>query len=180
MTSSLSYREKTRRKGLSATEESLDFVASAIEEAIMLPRVEAVWVGRNHGDITEFFGQVAGVIALVGAIHGKMAAGRGRSAGAQELTTLGRVPCLAGGQLEVQGAPSMRGNQMNLGGAAAAGPADGLGAVFFKAPVPSGCTLTVVLSSDTAAKRMASICSCCNRAKIRSSTPALLQRFIRV
>jgi hypothetical protein len=39
---------------------------------------------------------------------------------------------------------------MNLDGPAASGPADGLRSVFFSAPVPSGCTFTMVLSSDTA------------------------------
>jgi hypothetical protein len=39
---------------------------------------------------------------------------------------------------------------MNLGVPSAARLADGLRAVFFSAPVPSGCTLMLVLSSDTA------------------------------
>ena len=38
---------------------------------------------------------------------------------------------------------------MNLGVPSAAGLADGLWPVFFRAPVPSGCTLILVLSSDT-------------------------------
>jgi hypothetical protein len=47
-----------------------------------------------------------------------------------------------------QGLPSIRGNQMNLGGQTATGFANGLRAVFFNAPVPSGCTFTMVLSND--------------------------------
>ena len=46
------------------------------------------------------------------------------------------------------------GNHMNFGGASSAGPPDGLRAVFFRAPVPSGCTFTMVLSMDTASIRM--------------------------
>ena len=49
---------------------------------------------------------------------------------------------LARGEGERYGRSSIRGNHMNLGGPSAAGLADGLGAVFFRAPVPSGCTLT--------------------------------------
>ena len=45
---------------------------------------------------------------------------------------------------------------------------------------PSAGTELVVLSKHTCSRRMAKICSCCNRAKSRSKTPALLQRFIRV
>ena len=52
------------------------------------------------------------------------------------------------------GRPSIRGNHMNFGGPSAAGLADGLRSVFFNAPVPSGCTFTIVLSSDTASIRM--------------------------
>jgi hypothetical protein len=40
--------------------------------------------------------------------------------------------------------------------------------------------LMVVLSNETASNLMTRICSCCRRAKIRSNTPALLHRFIRV
>ncbi len=43
-----------------------------------------------------------------------------------------------GGQGKRYGRASIRGNHMNLGGPSAPGFADGLWAVFFKAPVPSG------------------------------------------
>ena len=43
---------------------------------------------------------------------------------------------------------------MNLGGPTATGLADGLGSVFFNAPVPSGWTLTMVLSIETASSLM--------------------------
>ena len=61
-----------------------------------------------------------------------------RAAGLQEFSSVWRVSRLAGGKLEHQGAPSIRGNQMNLGGASTPGSANGLRAVFFSAPVPSG------------------------------------------
>ena len=49
-----------------------------------------------------------------------------------------------------------------------------------QAAVPSGWTLTMVLSSDTASSLMRMILSRCNCSKARSSTPFLDQRFIRV
>ena len=58
----------------------------------------------------------------------------------QELSAFRAVVGLAGRERERQCRASIRGNQMNLGGPPAAGLADGLGAVFFRAPVPSGWT----------------------------------------
>jgi len=37
---------------------------------------------------------------------------------------------------------------MNFGSPSCSRLADALGAVFFRAPVPSGCTLTIVLSAE--------------------------------
>src|ERR1035437_5296305 len=94
--------------------------------------------------------QLPGFVVFVGAIHDQMQ-GRGqRSNAAQHDAALLRVGGLAGRERETYRRSSIRGNQMNLGGPSAAGFSDGLGAVFFNAPVPSGCTLTVVESSFTA------------------------------
>jgi len=62
----------------------------------------------------------------------------GRTEPIEQFSSLGAVTGLAGRQRERYGRSSIRGNQMNLGGPAASGLADGLGAVFFSAPVPSG------------------------------------------
>ena len=57
----------------------------------------------------------------------------------------------------------------------------GLPAVlFFKAPVPSGCTLTLVLSRDAVVTLIEIICSSWSRVNTLSRTPLLLQRFMRV
>ena len=69
---------------------------------------------------------------------------------------------------------------MNFSGASAPGAPDGLRPVFLRAPVPAGCTLIVVLSRHTCSLRRARICSCCNRAKTRSNTPAIHPRVDRV
>jgi hypothetical protein len=87
---------------------------------------------------------------------------------------------LARGQGKCQGCSSIRGNQMNLGGPSAAGSADGLPAVFFNAPVPSGWTLTIVLYNATASIFTRMICACCHLVKTRSSTPLFAHRFMRV
>ncbi len=79
----------------------------------------------------------------------------GATTGAQELTALWRIPGLAGGELEVQGHRACAATRRNLGGAAVAGAAHGLRSAFFKAPVPAGWTLTVVLSNATTSKRIA-------------------------
>ena len=69
---------------------------------------------------------------------------------------------------------------MNLGGPTAPGLADGLRSVFFNAPVPSGCTLTMVLSIETTSSLMRTICSRCRYSNTLSSTPFFDHRFIRV
>src|SRR6478752_8413804 len=68
----------------------------------------------------------------------------------QQLPAFWTVVCLSRGQRERYGRSSIRGNHMNLGGPSPARFADGLRAVFFSAPVPSGCTLIMVLSRLTA------------------------------
>jgi hypothetical protein len=57
---------------------------------------------------------------------------------------------------------------------------DGLRSVFFKAPVPSGCTFTEVESREKASIRRRTICCICSCSKTRSSTPFFAQRFMRV
>ena len=52
--------------------------------------------------------------------------------------------------------------------------------VVLRPPVPSGCTLTRVLSSETASILMRTIYSRCSCSKTRSRTLFLDQRFIRI
>ena len=89
---------------------------------------------------------------------------------------------LPGGQGHCQGRPGIRGNQMKFGRPAAPGFANGLGAVFFNAPVPSGWTCTLVLSNETASRVMRTICSRCRYSKtqLQDRGHRLAQRFMRV
>lgn len=69
---------------------------------------------------------------------------------------------------------------MNFGGEPSSGASDGLPPTCFKAPVPSGCTFTVVLSMQTLSTLICMIPSCCNPSNTRCSTPFLLHLFSRV
>jgi len=89
---------------------------------------------------------MAGFIALVSSLQDQPAARRSRAAHQQEFTSVRRIARLFWGKRKIQGAPSLRGNQMNFGSATTRGTAEGLRACFFKAPVPSGGTLTIVPS----------------------------------
>ena len=82
--------------------------------------------------------QLACLVAFVGAVHEEVQRAVGRAESIEQLASLGAVARLPRRQRERYGRSSIRGNQMNLGGPAASGLADGLGAVFFNAPVPSG------------------------------------------
>jgi len=59
----------------------------------------------------------------------------------QEPPPLRGIVRIAGGEREGDGCPGIRGNPMKPGVPFAPGPADALGTVFSRAPVPSGCTL---------------------------------------
>jgi hypothetical protein len=69
---------------------------------------------------------------------------------------------------------------MNFGGPSAAGFTDGLRAVFFNASVPSGCTLIIVLSKETASIRIWMSWACCSRyLQIReANVPALARETV--
>ncbi len=57
---------------------------------------------------------------------------------------------------------------------------DCLWSFFFNAPVPSGCTFTIVLSRDTASILTLTICSFCNFSNTQPNTPFFDHRLIRV
>ena len=137
-------------EALEATEQPLDFVASPVDGFAVVPsRVRAVRVGRDNRREAQIKGQLPRLVAFVGPIHDQMQVSVRCAQHSEQLASLGRVASLARRQRKRYGRSSIRGNHMNLGGPAAAGLADRLRAVFFSAPVPSGCTLTMVLSNAT-------------------------------
>jgi len=86
---------------------------------------------------------------------------------------MGGVVRLARAQAEAEDLLEARGNQMNLGVEPTAGAADGLRAPSFRAPVPSGCTLMLVLSRLATSILTLRSCSICNSSNTLSRTPAL-------
>src|SRR5512137_1318995 len=136
-------------KALQPTEQPLDFVAPPVDRLAVVPGGESIGLRRHYRVEAQIERQLAGLVALVGAVHDQMQAPVRTAQRGQQLPALGRIVRLARRQRERYGRSSIRGNHMNLGGPAATGLADRLRAVFFGAPVPSGCTLTTVLSRAT-------------------------------
>ena len=56
-------------KALQASEQALDFVAPCVEWLVVRPGGESVLAGRHHGREPEGHREVAGLLALVGAVH---------------------------------------------------------------------------------------------------------------
>src|SRR5262249_47949536 len=79
-------------------------------------------------------------------IHHQRNFDRQRTQFQQQLPPHGSIVRFAWRQAENYCRSSIRGNQMNFGVPSAARFPDGLRSVFFKAPVPSGCTFTEVES----------------------------------
>ena len=137
-------------KALEPAEQPFDFVAPLVQGGVVLPRRNPVLLGGHHWDQVEVERQLPCLIAFVRPVHQQVQWPRSIAPPTQELAPLGRVVGLAGGQRKRYDRSSIRGNQMNLGGPSGAGLADDLRAVFFRAPGPSGCTFTAILSSATA------------------------------
>src|SRR5271157_2563460 len=121
--------------------------------------------GWNHRDETEVQSQLQSFVVLVSAVHDQMQGCWQGSDAAQQLAAFDGVGGLLRRERKGYSRSRICGNHMNLGGPSAARLADGLRSVFFNAPVPSGCTLTVVESRLTASIRMRTICSRCNCSK---------------
>jgi len=136
-------------EALEAAEQSHDFVAPLVDRLAVTPSSDAGGLGRHDRCKSQVEGQLPGFIALVGSIHYQMHRAVLAAQLREQLATFGRIVRLAGREGESYCRSSIRGNHMNLGCPSASGLADGLGAVFFSAPVPSGCTLTTVLSRAT-------------------------------
>jgi hypothetical protein len=69
ITSSLSKREKIRRKPFEAPEQSFDFVSPPIEDLIGAPGVNPATQRRDDGRETEVESQLPRLVAFVRPIH---------------------------------------------------------------------------------------------------------------
>lgn len=137
-------------EALEATKQALDLVATAIHGTIVIPGRDAVVLGRHRRDETEVERQLSRIVAFVGPIHQQVDRPSGGAKTVQQRSSLGRVVGIAGRQREGYRGSRVRRDEMDFGGPASARLSDRLRAVFFNAPVPSGCTLIEVLSSETA------------------------------
>jgi len=140
---------KDSSEALESAKEALDFVAPLVNRLAVVPGGDAIALGRHDGFETQVESQLPGLVTLVGAVHDQVHRAIGPAKRLEQFASLGSVVRLARRERKRYGRSSIRGNHMNLGGPSASGLADGLRAVFFSAPVPSGCTLTMVLSSAT-------------------------------
>src|SRR5712691_3373705 len=137
-------------ESLQTSEQSLDLVSALVHGSIVFPRRDAGAERWHYGNKAEVKGELPRLVALVCPVHQQVQRPGRLAQMAQQLAPLGRIVGLARRQGKRYGRSSIRGNHMNLGSPSAAGFANGLGAVFFRAPVPSGCTFTMVLSKATA------------------------------
>src|SRR5690606_21349855 len=165
---------------LEPTEQALDLIATLVHLAVVLPRFDPRLHRWHHWNETQIQRQLPCLIAFVGTVHQQVHWSAGRPKTAEQAPAFRRVVRLTRREAERHGRSSIRGNHMILGVPSASGLSDGLWAVFFSAPVPSGWTLMLVESSETASILMRTTCARCNSSNMRSRTPALVQRFIRV
>ncbi len=185
--SSLSKREKIRRKPfnrLNKRSTSLRLLYTSLSYSHGATRVESGGTtGMNPSSKASWrvsFPSYARSITTCRFSCGLSARRADRPQTTEQLAPLRCVVSLSGGEREDHCCSSICGNHMNLGGPSTPGLADGLRSVFFNAPVPSGCTLTIVLSSEIASSLIRTICSRCRCSNTLSSTLFLDQRFMRV
>ena len=167
-------------KALQPSEQPLDLVAPLVQLLVVFPWVDSGREWGNNGSKSQLQCELARLVALVCTIHHYRQVLLLRPQAVEQLAALRCVVGLSRGKGEGHGRSSICGNHMNLGGPAATRLSDGLWPVFFNAPVPSGCTLTIVLSIETASSLTRTICSRCRCSNTLSSTPFLAQRFMRV
>ena len=167
-------------EALEPPEQAFRPVAPPVHFPVVFPGRDAAALRRHHGCEAEVGCQPAGLIVLIGPIHDERRAARRPLQPLQELPPLRGIVRVAGREREGHGGPIIRGSQMKLGVPPAPGLADALGAVFFSAPVPSGCTLMLVLSRLRTSTRMRIIRSRCRCSNTRSRTPFLDHRLMRV
>ena len=132
---------KTRKdapKALEPAKQALNFVTTSVHRTIIFPSVNSITFGRNYRHKAKLQRQLTRLIPLVGAIHQKVEGTVGRTESIEQLTAFRRVVRLAWRKGKGYSRSSIRGNHMNLGAPSSARLADGLRAVFFNAPVPSG------------------------------------------
>ena len=133
---------------LQSTEQALHFIPSLVQLLVILPRFHATFQWWNNRREPHIERQSACLVARICAIHHQRRIPLLWPQPVEQFAPLRPIVGLARRERERYGCPIIRGNHMKLGGPSTSGLADGLWSVFLAAPVPSGCTLTEVLSSE--------------------------------
>jgi len=133
----LESREDTT-KTLESAKQPLDFIAPLVHLAIVLPRLDPVGFGRHNRNESQVQSQLTGFVSLISSVHQQVNRPLRPAQLAQQSTSFSCVVRLPRRKRERYCRSSIRGNHMNLGGPTSTGLSDGLRAVFFNAPVPSG------------------------------------------
>ena len=180
-TSSFSKREKMRRNPLQPAEQPLNLVPPLVHLPVIGPRLHTGAQRWNHRHKPQGQGQLAGSHCprRLGPSTGMVLRAL-RSQTGQQLAPFRRIMGLPWGERERYGSSSIRGNPYEPWWSNPLGTFRWTGVRFLRAPVPSGWTLTMVLSRATASSLTRTICSRCRCSNTRSSTPFLDQRFILV
>ena len=131
------------------TEQPFHFVSAFVHFPIVFPRFKAVALWRNNRDETQVQCELSCLVAFICLVHQQVQWPIGRPKALKQGSPLRCITGLSGRKRECYGCSSIRGNHMNRGGPSGPALADSLRSVFFNAPVPSGCTFTIVLSSET-------------------------------
>ncbi len=85
-------------EALEPAEEPLDFIALAVDGFVVLPRLQAVALGRHYRNKAEIQGQLPGLVVLLGAVHNQMQRRGQRPQARQQLTASLGVGGLTGRQ----------------------------------------------------------------------------------
>lgn len=125
-------------KSLQPPKQSFDLVTLLVDLAIVFPGLQSLGIGRHDRIEAQLQRQLPRVVSLIGAVHDQVAMSLGTGQRAHQRSTGRPISGLPRTQGEGEDTAIIRGSQMNFGGPATSGSTDGLCAVFFRAPVPSG------------------------------------------
>nr|AAC18421.1 P38K [Pseudomonas putida] len=182
MRSSFSNREKIRRS-FESTEQPLHLIAALVHLAVVVPRFDPRLHWWHHRNETQIQCQLPCLVAFVGTVHQQMHRSAGRPKTAEQAPASGASwPAQARAKtsrpFEHPRQPYESWCSIRLG--TFRWTAD----LFFSAPVPSGWTLMLVESSETASILIRTTCARCNSSNMRiqdaSFGPAIHARVNRV
>ena len=127
----------------------LNLIALSVQLLIIVPRIFTVAFRRDYGYVTKFRRQRTRIVSFVCPVHQKIDWLVNRTKTSQQGAAFRSIAAVSRRQRKHYPIPIRCGNHMKLGFPSAACPPHRLGPTFFKAPIPSGCTLIQVESRLT-------------------------------